>query len=323
MPKDITHWAIATIAKKSIHDQQIRWVIDENYAMFLVGAVAYDIPYYSSAKFSHILGNKANELHGVTSCNVWEPIIKLLQYYSVEKDSSVSGPILSLVLGCITHVIIDSNFHPFIYYFTGNYYDEDINKRNKAVFKHRQLEAHLDLYYLDKLNYTGPTKAKKIVSQLQSPMIAEILSLLYFRSHANERIGMTQNCIESYVRAQGLFNNMVLKYVCKLVGMVNSEMRKRSALFYPKSIDPAYYRLFENNSQYCHPASGKVIQASLDKIYNNCIRDIITSFYKLACCKTSNELMETLRGFSAVSLETGIECASPTLMEYFSNKPLP
>ena len=319
MPKEITHWAIATTASKNVNYKRIKCVIDENYTSFLAGAVAYDIPYYSRGKSSSILVKKADELHGVKTCNVWEPIINLLQNYSVDEDGDIPNVILSFILGCISHVIIDSLYHPLIYYFTGNYYDKDINKRNKAVFEHRQFESQLDLYYLRKLNYTGPTSAKYIFSQLQGPMIAEFLSLLYFSNDVDKRIEMTQDCLNTYIKTQGLLNNKIVKYTLKLVGIVNVEMRKRSALFYPKTIDPVYYRLFENNSQYRYPTSGELIQASLDTIYNKCLADIVLSFSKLGCCRTPNECIETIRSFSAVSLETGKECTNPSLMRYFLN----
>ena len=143
MPKEITHWAIATTARKNVYYNRIKCVIDENYASFLVGAVAYDIPYYSRGKSSRILTKKGDELHGVETCKVWEPIINLLQNYSVDEDGDIPDFILAFILGCISHVIIDSRYHPLIYYFTGNYYDEDIHIRNIAVFEHRQFESHL------------------------------------------------------------------------------------------------------------------------------------------------------------------------------------
>lgn len=323
MPKDITHWAIATIVKTNMQDKNIERVVNENYAAFLIGAVAYDIPYFSIGKYSRIFTNKANELHGLETCNTWEPLINLInKYYSLDENGELSDLILSFVLGCITHIITDSRYHPFIYYFSGNPYDRDVNKKNKAVFEHRKLEAHLDLYYLKKLNYTGPTSAKYILNQLHGPMIAEILSVLYFGNYV-KRIDMTKHCLDTYKKTQSLLNNTLVKYVIKLLGMVNSEMRKRSALFYPKTIDPLYYGLFENNSQYRHPVSGELIESSLDKIYTNCIIDILSSFYKIACCKNPGEFIKAFDSFSAVSLETGNECTSPSLMRYFSNNLIP
>jgi len=289
MPKEITHWAIATTAKKNLHYKPIKDVIDDNYAAFLAGVVAYDIPYYSRGEYSPILGEKADELHGVKICNVWEPIINLLQNDSVDEDGDISDFLFSFILGCISHIIIDSSYHPFIYYVTGSYYDEDIHKRNKAVIAHRQLECQLDLYYMEKLNYTGSTSAKDIFSQLQGLRITEILSLLYFSNDVDKRVEMTQQCLKSYLKIQGLLNNKIVKYTLKLVGIVNEEMRKFGELFYPKTIDPAYYRLFENNGQYQHPTSGELIEASLDTIYNKCIVDIVLNFSKLGDCRTRHE----------------------------------
>lgn len=40
---------------------------------------------------------------------------------------------------------------------------------------------------------------------------------------------------------------------------------------------------------------------------------------QLACSKIPSECVQTILGFSTVSLETGNECKAPTLMRYFSN----
>jgi hypothetical protein len=315
MPKDITHWAIATAALKNVSSKRFKGIINNNYAAFLAGAVAYDIPYYASGKFSHVLSQKADELHGVETGKVWEPIIHLIQG-SAEEDKDITDILLAFVLGCISHVIIDSSYHPFIYYFTGNYYDKDLAKRNIAIINHRQFESQLDLYYLQKLNYAGPTSAKYIFSQLPGSIASEFLSLLYFR-HADKKMEMTEECLHNYIKAQHLFNNTLVKCMLKLIGLVNTKMRKHSALFYPKVIAPDYYRLFESSFKYRHPSSGEFIKASLDTIYNKCIMDMEASFLKLGCCQARNDYVETICSFSAVSLETGKECASPSLMRYF------
>lgn len=313
MPKDITHWAIATSALKNVPSKRIKGVINDNYAAFLMGAVAYDIPYYSCGKYSGILAQKADELH----CDkVWEPIINLIRG-SADEANGIPDVLLSFVLGCISHIIIDSSYHPYIYYFTGNYYDKDIDKRNKAIAKHRQIESHLDLYYLQKLHYAGPTSAKYIFSQLPGSIISEFLSLLYFRNHADKHMEIAKDCLHTYIKVQYLFNNTMVKCLLKLMGIVNTEMRKLSALFYPKTLAPDYYRLFENCRQYRHPSSGELITASLDTIYNKCIIDLIALFLKFDCCKTQKEYVEVIHNFSLISLETGEECTNPSLMRYF------
>lgn len=38
-------------------------------------------------EYSHILTEKASELHGLKTCDVWEPIIKLLQSYVMFKTA--------------------------------------------------------------------------------------------------------------------------------------------------------------------------------------------------------------------------------------------
>ncbi len=318
MPKDITHWAIASETQKRLSDQRVRYLINTNYATFLVGAVAYDIPYYATGKYTCLLEGKADELHGIKTCNTWQPIIRLLQSYDITEDNSSWETILAFVLGCITHITIDSQYHPFIYYFTGNSYDSKTSKRNQAIFKHRQLESHLDLYYWRKLEYDGPTNSKVLVEQLHRPTLLRILALLYFGKEGDEQRNIVANCLDTYVKVQGMFNNAGIRYVLNILGLGSAEMKKLSALFYPKSVKPVYYRLFEHNSEYRHPSSGELVEASLDTIYKNCIDFTLSKLSRFSPCITLDEYVKVIQSFSSISLETGSECTIPTLMRYFA-----
>ncbi|CQR72105.1 hypothetical protein SOV_19940 [Sporomusa ovata DSM 2662] len=313
MPKDKTHWILAAEISNRLRDEHIKRVISNNYASFLVGAIAYDIPFFGRGKYSHVLTEKANELHGVKTCDVWEPIIKLLESYGDDCRETV----IAFAVGCITHIIIDSQFHPFIYFFTG-YYEADGNKRNHAIVKHREIEAHLDLYYLEKTGYTGPVSAKVIVEQLHRPTLITNLALLYFGNTGAKEVDMTQNCLNNYIKYQGLFSNYFIKCLLRIVGLANDEMKKISALFYPKSIEPTYRQLFDNIEWYQHPSSGKVIEESLKTIYENCIEVMVSTIYQFSSCKTIEDYLNVIRNFPAVSLETGSECARPSLMRFFS-----
>lgn len=318
MPKDKTHWILAAEIRNRLGDEHVKKLISNNYASFLVGAIAYDIPFFGRSEYSHALTEKANELHGVKTCDVWEPIIKLLQSYVMFKTTDdCRETVIAFALGCITHIIIDSQFHPFIYFFTG-YYDADSNKRNQAIFKHREIEAHLDLYYLEKTGYTGPVSAKVIVEQLHRPTLITNLALLYFGNTGIKEVDMTQNCLNNYIKYQGLFSNYFIKCLLRIVGIANDEMKKISALFYSKSIKPTYRQLFDNTEWYQHPSSGKVIKESLKTIYENCIEVMVSTICQFSSCKTIEDYLNVIRKFPAISLETGSECARPSLMRYFS-----
>lgn len=318
MPKEITHWIIATNATTHIRDSYLKSVIQNNFAPYLVGAIAWDIPYYSSGKHSRIFTAKADELHIVNTRNGWKPIANLVRPYVDNETGAMPDFLFSLLMGCITHVIIDSRFHPLIYYFTGNYYDQNLKLRNEAVFRHRQMEAHLDLFFQETLNYTGPKCAKTLVNQIPDNILVEALARLYFDSDLNNKFEMTKECLRDYTMAQSVLHNQLVKYLYKLVGIVNNRARIKSALFYPGKVGAKYKYLFENNGQYHHPITGEVIKFSLSEIYNECIDDILLRFSELARSKVPSKIMQKILGFPAVSLETGNICADPSLMRYFS-----
>lgn len=145
MPRELVHWAVlqeAAMRRIKAGDVEVAGCAMKYRPASFLGAVAHDVPYYykfGGNPFEEIAGS----LHGEHGEDTFEPIrvaAGLIAAYPEQER----GHIRALLLGMISHIATDVVFHPFVYYFSGNYHDEDRAKRLEARRKHRLLETYLD-----------------------------------------------------------------------------------------------------------------------------------------------------------------------------------
>lgn len=140
MPAYYTHKYFANNIFSLINNQNI----DLNY--FLLFSQSFDILYYNlgiskNAKEIKRLGKTA---HYKNTQAFFINAINIALKENLQNDSHVR----SFILGFLTHYILDSTFHPYIFYKTG------IFKHNKDTIKykgkHTYLELMLDYYFFKK-----------------------------------------------------------------------------------------------------------------------------------------------------------------------------
>ncbi|NTU66365.1 MAG: zinc dependent phospholipase C family protein [Candidatus Moranbacteria bacterium] len=135
MPKEATHISFADRVEKGL-GSEIRNEIADNLQFFRLGSIAPDMFYYS--KIGKII-EVSDYMHGKDGNLTNEIILDFL--VSLKRDFSSEG--FSFVSGFITHCCLDIALHPVVYYFSGNYYNEDPAEMLKARYLHRQLETAL------------------------------------------------------------------------------------------------------------------------------------------------------------------------------------
>lgn len=156
MPREAIHWTVLTRALKRLErppfnnlgegGEELRRQIEG--ALFL-GAMAHDAPYYyqfGGAGFEAV----AEVLHGSGGQNTFEPLRSVAA--AITERPAAERPVLwAFLLGMISHYAVDIVFHPMIYFFTGDYYDPDSQRRLAARARHRLLETYLDSWAMPKL----------------------------------------------------------------------------------------------------------------------------------------------------------------------------
>ena len=148
MPRELVHWAVLESARLALPEEsETRRLLDSYSAAAQLGAVLHDAPYFH--KWGRGGFVKAGDiLHGLYPCDTSGP---LKNCFAAAVGMKASGPrdeILAMLSGMLSHLVTDSVFHPYIFYFTGDYHALDSEERRAAQTAHRIFEVYLDSWVL-------------------------------------------------------------------------------------------------------------------------------------------------------------------------------
>lgn len=162
MPREIAHGFIALRAlelTKEIGSKTLPKPALLN--AFLLGTCTPDSGYYCKSpliKGEHI----SDLLHNSSAQDSFYLIKEILRDKNNKEDPLVEA----FCLGYLSHIIIDSYFHPYIFKITGNYYHSDLKERTLARARHRKIETILDILIIN--NYQLSTNSFLMVDYLAS-----------------------------------------------------------------------------------------------------------------------------------------------------------
>lgn len=319
MPKELTHWHVAKKALSSNLPPRIHQIIQQNLELYYLGAVAHDIPFYDLSQPPEVsLERIGNEMHGVSGENTLVPLIDILER-ALRRGDRVH--LLCFVLGMLTHYVVDSTFHPFVYYLSGNYFDQNTQKRAKAVFRHRLLETGIDLWLETSEPMDYPTNLASLWRRAGTEG-KEAFSLLV-RHFTMEGDKGTPAHFKSAWRnhriLQSLFRKTIPWRILTLyrrIGHPGAE--KLEALFYPQ---PLNLSIFASSFTWRHPVTGEKYNDTLEEIYKTSIEKVITLFLKLGD-KSEWEWPEILSQMKPLSLDSGLVYCPAKEMKYFMAEPI-
>jgi len=301
LPKEITHWIIADRIHEQMGDCPLKSCLSENIHMYYVGAVAFDTPYYLTGSDQGFFQSLAARLHGIKGENTYDPIYMLFKSY----PSEIPRPVFAFLCGVVTHIMIDSAFHPLVYYLTGDYNDPDPAAKNRAVVNHRQWESGLDIHMSDNFYIQDPGWLKRTLNsvQINQDELLDCLCMLYFMSSQACRRQVTKALT---LHAGWLSNaaNRPLYFLYKLASLFSGgRLKPVLASFYPTSINREYYR---QEFIYHHAGWKEQRRESIMEIEQRAIAsslDLLMHWRKLP---DSKEITVFLKGLRGPSLETGI-----------------
>lgn len=180
MPKEITH---CLFAEKSVYalaasdfparrkaGREIVFLFEKQKEALLYGSVAPDIFYYDlpmpwekkKTPRGAVWGDLVHGSHGEDALRHVREMLLVLK--SPELQAPLTGGkalgrdehalLVLFVMGYLAHVALDTLLHPFVYYYSGNYYADDVVEKRRAEARHRALETVYDLYNLERFGTT-------------------------------------------------------------------------------------------------------------------------------------------------------------------------
>ncbi len=314
MPKEVTHWKIANEVRDQLPQGAIAKSVNAFPNVYLLGAVFHDCLYYSSDPY--ILSTKLPDfLHGAHEEDTFSVITSLIDMYRTANGEG-RDIILSFLAGVASHIFVDVNFHPFIYHYTGNYYDEDLQKREVATKQHRMIESLLDQHFDANAHSNKIYNLKQIFVDGVADLEKAVTSNVDFEKHdMSLKFDTIKGAYNNFRLARSIYTK---KWLVKSLSIFGK--------FLPKNIQEvlglSYFNLsyeapinFSDNFQYNHPVTNAEISTSIHKLTQTAIAEGVAFLSVVETVLDSGELKDT-----GPSLETGLIKSNVKDMIYFSPK---
>ncbi|MFH1209179.1 MAG: zinc dependent phospholipase C family protein [archaeon] len=263
-------------------DENLKKIINENIDYYYIGSIAPDIFFFSDK--THFVSDK---LHGKNGELTNEIIFKLLK----NKDKRN----LAFLFGYLTHCAFDIKFHPVIYYYTGNYYDKNKEKRERATYLHRHFETYID----------NKLKHRFLIYKIIKKNL--IRNLLFFKIIVKDyKITMEEikKTLNNELFLNRIFKSSIGYYIYFLITKLGISNKKNLGLFYKDLRRDKI--IFEQDLRYRDIIDGKKIKKNFDELFEEALeygKEMINTTYKFSNNKISKD--QCVKIIDGKSLDTG------------------
>lgn len=145
MPRELLHWQL--VDEVILPWQRAHGDSDQSQkkvaAAAMLGSIAHDVPYFARrgpGTFDQI----GERLHGTQGEDTASPLRLAYTAALHESNRNMRQILVALMFGMASHSVLDSHWHPMVFERTGDYYDLDESRRNKARHSHYVLEGWID-----------------------------------------------------------------------------------------------------------------------------------------------------------------------------------
>ena len=257
MPKELTHWHIAertaSIFREGDSRDPARASIESYPEAFLLGAVAYDTPFYAIAsKHKSVFAAVGNDLHGVSG----EDTLERFRRIAPSVDSSAPAAPTAFFAGALTHYTADTTIHPLVNYFCDG---TPFPQRN-----HRAFETCMDLFVIDTWGRPGGTGNGMggLLSSVDTGVITEATSRLFWPTPRLPK-EIIANMLKRHAFIRDRFERRAWQTLLRWFASFGDESAKTiAATFYPskRRAQAAAGELagfFSSAVEFTHPHTGE------------------------------------------------------------------
>lgn len=331
MPKDFTHWTVAEeITNSKEFHASIFKAAQEHPGLVIKGAVFPDILYYYK-KGNCYINSVADQMHGPGGEDTFDVLRRLLRKLfgilkeigqnqgneeSKRKSERKRDYLLAFIVGVVTHIFADANFHPMVYHLTGNYYDCVSSKKTRAIIRHRTLECIIDLYFSD--GYRHLSRYEETVKEWKEEynFLFEELDFV-FRDTNTDPVTIFRDAYRdlSDIRKYILGHKFLCKFLHWVDFLLPSSLRKKVAVSYSTTL-MRYVPEFSQTIAFQNPITGEEFNLSLEDLKNKAKHesiDFCLNHLEKYIEKQDSDIAE--RG---PSLESGIINGNVANMRYFN-----
>jgi hypothetical protein len=308
MPKELTHLMIAEMAAHRFSDAHpqgllstcIHRCIDE----YRFGAVMHDIAFFgSSSRQGCHLKDRGLAIHGATPDDILGP----LRYLATAFDATGDPSLLAMTAGAVTHMMVDSVFHPLVYYFSGY-----------ELARHYRLETLIDTHLAQRqtLRLKRSLDALGLYSTLRGKLDRLAVHLAGFLGLPEAYQPEIVKALKRHAFTLKLFRSRFGYLLFRLVAALGSEtFQNKAYLFYPPAMrfDAPFFR---RSIRYRHPVTGQYLTSSLDRFVKTAVRQACGRFEMIQAAAENRNLELFVSGLPALSLETGLSPSAGRQFRY-------
>ena len=259
MPKEITHFALARTLGRAVSGSSLFFNPITRYPhLFCLGAVTPDIPYF------YLAGGDRKRVQALSSPfhrHDAAALVPVLRYLDRFKDQP---PALALAAGVICHILSDTRFHPFVYYYAGM---DGLHKG--ATGRHRRFETAMDLYFWHLYGYE--TSLYRVVNSIEIPRQAldRYLAALFNVSPLPEKVmSRSLNC---FMGLQYLFRSSAVRSTMAFFKRMNRPLPENATgVVYPFG-RPVPLPFFTGTVRYRDPCTGEDIKTDIRKMVDQTV----------------------------------------------------
>jgi len=299
LPKELTHWIVAERACKELsRDSRLFGVIDHYKKEYLAGAVLPDtLLHLFSGPHAKSALSAAGRFHN-TDENSYEPLISV----EAELGQELSDPVLSCLLGVITHMQSDIVFHPYIFALTGT---DDIGR-------HYKLETEIDMYLTSNRLQPPVNKLLDLVTPETEKTIISVAELLFSTTFQLSCVTFSDS-LRLHCRFQSMYSKNFWKFAVKLLGMfLGKPYSQQRHLFYPiELLGKQDFKHMSETIEWEHPVSGEARKSNVDELVADAVSRTVEVFRRI---ELENSLVAALLDPPGCNLLTGMYAVNSSKM---------
>ena len=249
-------------------------------------------------------------------------IIKEIKENNLENNEQL----ISYLYGSITHYVLDTTCHPYIFYKTGVYRKKD-KQTKKYHGEHNRIEKDLDAIYYEKdtnKKYNKCNVSKEIIKEpVFSKELLNTLNNVYKKTYNKDNIGIYfYRGIKHAKIAYTLFINDYLgikKFLYKLFDIITFKRFGYIAAYSTHIKHPNLNYLNTNKKEWNHPSNPNIkYKYSFEDLYNQSIEKTINIIKQVNKVLYENKpLNDILEYLPDLDYATGMIIKEKKEMRYF------
>lgn len=323
MPSITTHYLLAKEVFHTLNDEE-KSKFKDSLSIYYTFSQSHDYLYYYTFNIKNFkrIRNLGTTGHHNNTQDYLLNIIKEIKNNNLENNQDA----IAYLYGSITHYVLDSTAHPFIFYKTGVYRKND-KKYHKYHGMHTLMEKSIDAIYYQKYfnkTYNHCNIVKEIIGKPKfTKELTSLINNVYYNTYQEKNIGKYyyQSIIHTKIITALFFQDYlgIKKFFYKLIDFISNHSFGILSAYSTHNLKPNKAFLNEEHHTWNHPSiKDLTFNYSFEDLFNQSIKKslkIIKEVNKVLY--EDKEINYLLKYIPNIDYSTGLDIKHNIKMDYF------